>query len=418
MPRRPAPHRTDDPDPLAAARLAVCAADPVRRDALARAVGERASSVATFEHPGEVLVAALHGGVRFDAVIAPVAGSGLDGPALCRALRDRLGRAGPAVLLLGDAGDDEMAVIRGLEAGASDCLLAPPAPDLLRAKLRALLREPAPVPSPAPASYDGHQLTRSLGDGSSGPLHEARRQDDGRRVALELVRPDVFDDRALLQRFLRETAVLARVRSPRLARLHSVGWTQGRFLLVWALLEKRQASRLRGDDGRVDVGTVGRIGHDACAALAALGEAGLVHRAVSPAALFVDRNGRATLADPGLTLVGPRGGPALHYEAPELLRGEAPSTASDLYALGVSLWELLTGARPFAARTEAELQRSIGGGRRAIEARELRLDVPPALSRVVARLMDPDPAVRLIDPAEAAHALAAARPGSARLRSV
>jgi len=147
---------------------------------------------------------------------------------------------------------------------------------------------------------------------------------------------------------------------------------------------------------------VARIGHEIGQALGDLHSRGIVHRDVKPANIIVSDTGRTTLVDLGMAketqdqgLTGSREllGTAA-YLAPEVIKGQAQHPGSDLYALGATLYELLTARRPFKSRGTMRLLAKICAGEPPTPPRSIRSEVPRALSELINSLLEREPAAR------------------------
>ena len=376
--------------------------------------------VTTFSDGAEALLEVPRG--KFDLVISDVRMPRMDGISFCKALHEQRGAANVPVILV-SALDEEDEILRGLEAGARDYLAKPFTPAQLRARVLHCLADRPPSgrhaspplrleqdPEEFPHRYGRYELLSVLGSGGYGVVYRARRVADGRGTALKLLRPEVAEDRDTLARFFREVTVLGQIDSPHVVHVLDSGYEQGRYYLAMELAEGRSAESILDETGRpLGIDVVLRIGRDISAAIEALGTQGLVHRDIKPANLVIDSAQRTILVDFGLAKRG--GDVALtspaelmgtpDYLAPEVIRGEQECSRSDLYSLGVSLYELLTGTRPFTAKGDYELLERIALGRSATPITALRPDVPPHVARLVSKLMDPDPSRRLGDPSEA-----------------
>lgn len=246
-----------------------------------------------------------------------------------------------------------------------------------------------------PDPLAGIVLLDELGHGSASTVHRARRGPVEFAVKVLRERPDSSRDRAAYQR---EAAVLANVHHEALVRIHAVGEYDGRPALVMDLVPGETLQALLARRGQLDESTAVGIACDAAGALAAAHATGLVHRDVKPANLIVQPDGRAKLIDFGLVA---RSGTqqsrditigTVRYSPPEQtgLLGRAIDGRSDLYSLGVVLFEMLTGRPPFEAADVGELVR-LHAAVIAPDVRERREDLSPALGAIVARLLSKDP---------------------------
>lgn len=365
---------------------------------------------------------------RFDLVLSDVQMPRLDGIELCRSLRKRWAKTDLPIIMISvlDGEDD---ILRALEAGANDYLVKPFSPSLVKAKVAYHLRRAAPPPTPrAPATpprwdaslrpeprrfpvlFDRYVLQGVLGRGSYGVVYDAQRSTDSLRVALKVLDESVSQDREMLARYFREIGSLSTLDSPHIVRFVSSGYEAGRYFLAMEHLEGESAWHAMQTRGALPPGEVARIGAGVSRALAALAKKGLVHRDIKPANIMLRRSGEAALVDFGLVkrrtendLTSPDEflGTA-EYIAPEVIRGAPEDVRTDLYALGVTLWELSADQNPFAGENTMEVLKRVASGRPAPTLEEWGCKVPRELSRLVKELMDPDPRRRLTDPDECA----------------
>ena len=199
-------------------------------------------------------------------------------------------------------------------------------------------------------------VEEKLGEGATGIVYRAR-SDEGETVALKVLRAELAGNDTYRARFVREARTAGEVRHRHLVSVLDAGEAAGACYLAAAfvaggsLADRLHAARLELRDV---AGIVGGI----AGGLDALHAAGIVHRDVKPANVMLDEEGNALLADFGLaksraytllTMPGQVIG-TLDYLAPELIRGEPATVASDVYALGCVAYECATGAPPFAGR--------------------------------------------------------------------
>lgn len=326
--------------------------------------------------------------VDVGALAAPTAAPPTRAPGGDRTLRAQL-----AEFLEADDPDDTVFCVSGAGKAPSDDLRGAP-----------------PI---SPAEF---QVVGTLGRGSQGSVWEAR-DPQGRAVALKLLPCRAGDEDA--RRLAREAELCRRIDSPHVVRVHGVHTAQdGRRYLSMELVRGRSALELQHRAGQLPVADVLRIGEHVARALVATAALGVVHRDVKPSNIVVAEDGTAKLLDfgigkeegavTGLTRTGVGMG-TLHYMAPEqLVDARSATTRSDVYALGATLYHLLTGrpvvhgeVQTLVARSLADLVRQVVRRRPAASA--LRPDCPPALERLIDRMLAETPAER----PTAAEALAA-----------
>ncbi len=263
------------------------------------------------------------------------------------------------------------------------------ADDELRDEVLALLQrdrsedrslEPQRVSPPSSSDYPRltgpYRIEGVLGRGGMGTVYLAVQADDESEglVAIKVLRRGLDTD-DILERFRIEREVLADLVHPGIARLHDAGTTDdGRPFLVMELVEGVPIDRHCTERG-LDRAARVRLLIEVCAAVQHAHEIGVVHRDLKPSNVLVTREGRPKLVDFGIAkLVGVQGDAALvdvtatdrrlmtpAYASPEQVRGERVSVATDVYALGILLYELLAGARPyrFETGTSVEIERVV-----------------------------------------------------------
>ncbi len=239
---------------------------------------------------------------------------------------------------------------------------------------------------------EGTRLLAELGRGAHTIVYRAER--NGRAYAVKVVQTGVDKDDATA--FAREAALLASLRHPGLVEIYEVSQTEGRPYLIMELVEGRLLSRLIQEQ-RLDDTRVAAIGAQLADTLGVTHAAGLVHRDVKPDNVMVEPDGRVRLIDFGLatkvnTRIDDEAVGTFLYSAPEqtgVLHRPVDGRA-DLYALGVVLFECLTGEVPFTARNTGELIR-MHLTAPIPDPRRIRPDVEPSLAAVVMRLMAKDP---------------------------
>ncbi len=247
-------------------------------------------------------------------------------------------------------------------------------------------------------TFGDYRVQRLLGAGSSASVFLAQDQRDQGWVALKVFAPDGQTEAAerdeLRARFLQEAQTIQRLRHPDIVALHGAGESAGQLWLAMELAPGCALGRYVQPRRLLPAPVVAEIGARVARALAHAHDQGVVHRDIKPSNVLVALGeGGLKLTDFGTarlldqcrtrTEVMP-GTPA--YMAPEQLAGNAATPASDLYALGALLFELLAGRRPFASASLGELLRQVANDP-VPNLRQLRPEVPAPLADVVARLL-------------------------------
>lgn len=206
-----------------------------------------------------------------------------------------------------------------------------------------------------------YRVIEMLGRGGMGEVYRAEDQRLGVSVALKFLPPDLAADPIALARLRDEVKLARRVSHPNVCRVHDMGMEAGQPFITMEYVDGEDLATLLRRIGRVAGERAIEIAREITSGLAASHAAGILHRDLKPANVMLDRNGQTRVTDFGLAITGEEarrtneiaGTPA--YMSPEQLNGEGPSVRSDLYALGLLLYELLTGKRAFQASTLKEL---------------------------------------------------------------
>jgi serine/threonine-protein kinase len=253
-----------------------------------------------------------------------------------------------------------------------------------------------------------HRLVRCIGSGASGAVYEAVHVTLGRRVAIKILRSSPLDDRQTKRahaRFLREGRAAAYVTHGHVVDVYDFGLHEGLPFLVMELVEGESLAELLRREGKLPLESAVGILLPILSAVAQLHAAGIVHRDIKPSNILLDRTKDCPkLADFGISRFDD-GAPALtnsestlgtpEYMAPELLRVGAKATEqSDQYALAVTLYECVTGERPFRGGTDYELMHAVVSSDLVLPSRR-DATLPRALDAVIALAMDRDPGLRL-----------------------
>ncbi len=202
---------------------------------------------------------------------------------------------------------------------------------------------------------DGYHIDAFLEEGGMGRVYIATAPDGG-RVALKLVKEDYARDETFRRRFSREARIAQTVKHPNVVPVIATGEVEGVPYMAQRFIEGRSLAAKLKEDGPLDLDTALRVCADVAAGLEALWAAGMVHRDVKPGNILLDTEGRGYITDFGLakdtqgsllTLPGQALG-SMDYMAPEQIRGEPVTAATDVYALGCVMYESLCGQPPFA----------------------------------------------------------------------
>ena len=274
----------------------------------------------------------------------------------------------------------------------------------------------APTPSPsrfAPGSLvaERYRIIAQLGRGGMGEVYRADDLKLGHAVALKFLPREFANDRVRMERLIAEVRIGRQVSHPNVCRLYDIVEWEGTHFIAMEYVDGEDLASLLRRIGRLPADKALDIARDLAAGLAAAHDLGVIHRDLKPANVMIDGRGRARITDFGLaTLDGDPAGRGFagtpSYMAPEQLRGEPASVRSDLYALGLILFEMFTGRPAFEGGTLDEIVRKRSSAKTPSVASLVR-DVDPAVERVIARCLDDNPAAR----PPSAHAVIASLPG-------
>jgi serine/threonine protein kinase len=272
----------------------------------------------------------------------------------------------------------------------------------------------------------GFRLTALLGRGGMAAVFRGENTLDPSIVrALKVVHPELTRQREFMLRFAEEARLLEKLSHPNVVRFYGARRDHGYQVMELELLEgETLGTRLRAAGRGLPVPEVVGFMLQACEGVAAAHDLGVVHRDLKPDNLFVTYDGRVKVLDFGIaraidatkrvaaaTTLGTVPGTA-QYIAPETVQGAAPDARTDVYALGITLYELLLGHHPFAPPGRPPLtgpQMLMAHVRNELPPlRSLRHDVPVAIAQVALRSVTKDPSQRYASARELANALRAA----------
>jgi hypothetical protein len=230
-----------------------------------------------------------------------------------------------------------------------------------------------------------YRIIRQLGRGGMGVVYHADDLRLGHAVALKFLPSALAADEHRLNAFYREVSVARQISHPNVCRVYDIGEADGHLFLSMEYIDGEDLATAIARRGALPEGEGIDLARQICAGLAAVHAQGVLHRDLKPANIMLDQQGRARLTDFGIANVdgeatpehATEGTPA--YMAPEQLEERRVSTASDIYSLGLVLYEVFTGRRPFEATTVEELTR---------QQATLAAAPPPDLGQLTPRLRE------------------------------
>jgi len=266
--------------------------------------------------------------------------------------------------------------------------------------------------SPGTVLADRYRILGILGRGGMGMVYRADDLKLGQIVALKFLPVSFSQDPSRVERFYAEVRIARQVSHPNVCRVYDINELNGHHFLTMEYVDGEDLATLLGRIGRLPKAKALEVAHELCAGLAAAHARNVIHRDLKPSNVMIDGRGHARIADFGLaigtdeTTTGELAGtPA--YMAPELFGGQPASVQSDLYALGLVLYELHTGKRPWDGGSLSEWRRHhTTDDPPAPSSRAADMD--PGVERLILRCLEKSPASR----PRSALQVAAALPGS------
>ncbi len=269
---------------------------------------------------------------------------------------------------------------------------------------------PTPVPpsshaqrgggfSPGTVLAERYRIVALLGRGGMGEVYRAEDLKLGNVVALKFLPASLQKDAAALAGFHAEVRNARQVSHPNVCRVYDIGEVNGQHFLTMEYIDGEDLASLLRRIGRLPGDKALETAHQICAGLAAAHDCGLLHRDLKPANIMLDGRGRVRITDFGLALSSDdalgrsetAGTPA--YMAPEqIAKGEA-SVRSDIYSLGLVLYELFTGRLPYQATTPTEWRRAHLESSPRTPSSVVK-DIDPVVEKAILRCLQKDPALR------------------------
>lgn len=247
-----------------------------------------------------------------------------------------------------------------------------------------------------------YRLVAQQGSGGMAVIYKAVDQFLGRAVAIKILRPSLTGDPTFITRFRNEARSIANLSHPNIVTVHDVGNDGPTHYMVMEYVEGQDLKKIIRNEGVLAVDRVVDLAVQICAGIGFAHRAGIVHADVKPQNILVTKDFRVKVTDFGiaqaLTDTQPMqrqevvwGSP--HYFAPEQARGEKPTPAADVYAIGIVMFEMLTGRLPYSGASQQEL--AMAHLREDVpHVTEFNPSVPENLSKIVYKVMQKEPSAR------------------------
>ncbi len=246
-----------------------------------------------------------------------------------------------------------------------------------------------------------YEILEKLGRGGMGVVYKARDARLDRFVALKFLPPEFSGDAEANARFMQEARAASALEHPNICTIHDIGTTDDGRLFIVMPFYSGQTLKYRIQDGPLSVEESVDVGRQIARGLAPAHDAGIVHRDIKPANIMVTDQGEVTILDFGVaklegsdfTKTGTTLG-SVSYMSPEQTRGEQVDGRSDLWSLGVVLYEMLTGSRPFTGDYDQAVAYAILNQDPQLVS-EVDHDIPEYVVDIIQRLLRKDPGERI-----------------------
>jgi serine/threonine protein kinase len=266
------------------------------------------------------------------------------------------------------------------------------------------------------SSLGPYKIIRLIGEGGMGEVYEARDEILDRQVALKVISPELSQAKEIIKRFKTEGQTLARLNHHNVVAVHTLGEDKGTHYIVMEYVDGHSLSDLIKLKGALSVQEALHYFKQLLAGVEALHEHGIIHRDIKPKNIIIRKDNSVKIVDFGiakvegqpereLTVAGELLG-SIYYIAPEVIDGEAASIQSDIWSLGVNLFEILTGEKPFDDEKWSALVRKITSENLLFASAKAQL-IPPYLQDMILQMCEKSPSARYATVGEVIQDLAA-----------
>ena len=243
---------------------------------------------------------------------------------------------------------------------------------------------------------DRYEIIDKVGSGGMADVYKARDQRLNRFVAIKVLKPEYSSDKSFVNKFRAEAQSAAGLSHPNIVNVYDVGDDSGLHYIVMELVEGITLKRFIERKGKLDIKEAVGIGIQIAQGMEAAHDNHIIHRDIKPQNIIISRDGKVKVTDFGIakatnsnTITSNAMG-SVHYLSPEQARGGYSDEKSDIYSLGVTLYEMLSGKVPFAGdNTVSVALRHIQG--EAMPLRELDPEIPVSVDKIVQKCMQKRP---------------------------
>ena len=262
-----------------------------------------------------------------------------------------------------------------------------------------------------------YELVAQQGSGGMSVIYKSLDRMLGRMVAIKILRPSLTQDPAFLEKFQQEARSVAMMSHPNIVTVHDVGNDGHTHYIVMEMIEGHDLKKIIKTRGALPLERALDYGIQICAGLGFAHRSQLVHADVKPQNILINRDGVIKVTDFGIAQAYTDTMPQMrsevvwgspHYFAPEQARGEKPSPASDVYSIGVVMFEMFTGRLPYIGTSQREL--ALAHIQSEIpQAKDVNANLPEEISNIIAKVMSKRPNDRYKHADQLGHILQRAR---------
>ena len=262
--------------------------------------------------------------------------------------------------------------------------------------------------------YGRYEILKEVGKGAMGMVYQAHDPSIDRLVAIKVLRQDRMSSEGFVERFLKEAKAIGRLAHPNIVAVYDVGEDQEAIYIAMEFIEGESLDTFQTPDRRLSVSAIIGMGIQVAEALHYANERGVTHRDIKPSNIIVEPGGRIKITDFGIAhiedfsgMIKTQAGEILGtpaYMSPEQVLGKAVDGRSDIFSLGVILWELCVGKRPFRGETIAAIFRAVTDNTPDAPDK-INPEVPAELSGIILKCLEKDPSNRYQSGNQLAEAL-------------
>ena len=242
-----------------------------------------------------------------------------------------------------------------------------------------------------------YQIIEELGKGGMGKVYKANDTDIKEKVAIKLIKPEISTDKKTIERFQNELKFARKIRHKNVCQMYDLNKAEGSYYITMEYVEGENLKNMIRMSGQLGMATAISVAKQVCEGLTEAHKLGVIHRDLKPSNIMIDREGSVRIMDFGiarsLSTKGITGAGIMigtpDYMSPEQVEGKEVDQRSDIYSLGIMLYEMVTGRVPF----EGDTPFTIGmkhKGEIPQEPKELNAQIPEDLSRVIMKCLEKD----------------------------